>query len=174
MGYILFYILEFNYFLLSASMLVLMEIFAVKNTYQRIKKKINPGLRRVIVFALSVGTAVSLFYFMNAVLNIKPWYEARYLIPIGGMLIGNSMTGVSLGTKRLIGSIRTKRDIIEGALMLGAAPKKAAQFAVRNAFAAAIMPTINSMAGMGIVFLPGMMTGQILSGVSPLTAQDIR
>ncbi|HBT20573.1 MAG TPA: iron export ABC transporter permease subunit FetB [Peptococcaceae bacterium] len=170
MGYVLVYILEFNSLLLSACTLFLMELFAVKNIYSRVKVEINPRLRRVIVFSMFTGTVTPLLYFLLAVINISPWYEARYFIPIAGMFIGNSMTGVSLGTERLIDSIKTKRELIEGALMLGATPKQAAKIAVNDAFTAAIMPTINSMVGMGIVFLPGMMTGQILSGISPLTA----
>ena len=60
--------------------------------------------------------------------------------------------------------------MIEGTLMLGATPKQATKRLVNQAFDSAILPTINSMIGMGIVFLPGMMTGQILSGVDPLVS----
>jgi putative ABC transport system permease protein len=63
-----------------------------------------------------------------------------------------------------------QKDLVEGALMLGATPKMASKQIVDDAFDSAILPTINSMVGMGIVFLPGMMTGQILSGTSPVTA----
>ncbi len=107
---------------------------------------------------------------MLLVIHIEPWYEPRYFIPIAGMIIGNSMTGVSLGTERLIGEMKTKKELIEGALMLGATPKDAVLETIKDTFTSAIMPTINSMVGMGIIFLPGMMTGQILSGVSPMIA----
>ncbi|SET78325.1 TIGR00245 family protein [Natronincola peptidivorans] len=80
------------------------------------------------------------------------------------------MTGISLGVTRLVDGMYSERHLIESALMLGAKPKMAAKQIVDNAFDAAILPSINSMVGMGIVFLPGMMTGQILSGVSPVTA----
>ena len=66
--------------------------------------------------------------------------------------------------------MQTQKDLVEGALMLGATPKMASKRIVDNAFDSAILPSINSMVGMGSVFLPGMMTGQILSGVSPVTA----
>jgi len=170
MGYALVYILELNYLLLSLGILLFMEIFAVKNIYSRVKVDINTRLRKVIIFSMLTGTVITILYFLLAVINISPWYEARYFIPIAGMIIGNSMTGVSLGTERLIDGVRTKRELIEGALMLGATPNQATKGVVNDAFTAAIMPTINSMVGMGIVFLPGMMTGQILSGISPITA----
>jgi len=170
MGYVLVYILEFNSLLLSACTLFLMELYAVKNIYSRVKVEINPRLRRVIVFSMFTGTVTPLLYFLLAVINISPWYEARYFIPIAGMFIGNSMTGVSLGVKTLSESITIQKDIVEAALMLGARPKDAVRMFSDRAFDSAILPTLNSMIGMGIVFLPGMMTGQILSGASPITA----
>jgi putative ABC transport system permease protein len=66
--------------------------------------------------------------------------------------------------------METQRTLVEGALMLGATPKMASKQIINKAFDAAILPTINTMVSMGIVSLPGMMTGQILSGTSPLTA----
>ncbi|MDU1029060.1 MAG: ABC transporter permease [Clostridiales bacterium] len=77
---------------------------------------------------------------------------------------------VALGANRLLGDLQAKRSLVEGALMLGATPQKAIAPLLRDAFDASLLPTINSMLGMGIVFLPGLMTGQILSGVSPLVA----
>jgi putative ABC transport system permease protein len=116
------------------------------------------------------GTTSSLLFFIFVVIHISPWYDPRYFIPIAGMFIGNSMTGISLGVSRLVDGITDNRHLIESALMLGASPKNASREIVNNAFDSAILPTINSMVGMGIVFLPGMMTGQILSGISPITA----
>ncbi len=170
MGYVLVYLFELNNVYFSLGILVLMEIFAIRNIYSRVKVKINSRLRSVIVLSMVTGTVITIMYFLLVVINLKPWYEARYFITISGMVIGNSMTGISLGTERLIDGIKTKKEIIEGALMLGATPNQATKNIVNDAFTAAILPTINSMVGMGIVFLPGMMTGQILSGVSPLTA----
>jgi len=80
------------------------------------------------------------------------------------------MTGISLGVTKLVENMYTQRHMVESALMLGATPKLAAKEIIDGAFDSAILPTINSMVGMGIVFLPGMMTGQILSGTSPVTA----
>lgn len=117
-----------------------------------------------------IGTLTSLTFFLFVVVRISPWYDPRYFIPIAGMLIGNSMTGISLGVTRLADGMHSQAYLVEAALVLGATPKMAAKTIVDNAFDSAILPTINSMVGMGIVFLPGMMTGQILSGTSPITA----
>lgn len=80
------------------------------------------------------------------------------------MLIGNSMTSISLGVSRLVDGIRAQKNLVKESLMLGATPKMAAKQIVDNAFDSAILSTINFMVGIEIVFLPGMMTVQILSG----------
>lgn len=170
MGYVLVAVFKVNHLLISLGIFALMEIFAIRNIYARIKAKINLKLRRVIVISMLLGTGVPVFFFLAVVINVNPWYEARYFIPIAGMLIGNSMTGIALGAERMINGMKARREWVEGALMLGATPFRASKGVVNEAFNAAILPTINSMVGMGIVFLPGMMVGQILSGVSPMIA----
>jgi putative ABC transport system permease protein len=119
---------------------------------------------------MSAGTLCCLFYFLLAVVQITPWYEPQYFVPIAGMIVGNSMTGISLGIKSLTEGMTTQKNLVEEALVLGATPKIATRDIINSTFDGAIMPTVNSMLGMGIVFLPGMMTGQILSGIAPTTA----
>lgn len=170
MGYILVYIFEQSRFYITLLIYAVMIFFAVRNIFGRIKAPIDIRLRRVIMLAMVSGTVITAFYFLLLVINIKPWYDPRYFIPIAGMIIGNSMTGVSLGVERLIGDMRSKKHLVEGALMLGATPGDATINIARDVFTAAIIPTINAMLGMGIIFLPGMMTGQILAGLSPLVA----
>lgn len=169
-GYILVYIFEQKNVAITLLILFIMQFFAIRNIYSRVKVPIKKKLRQVVILSMITGTGVTIFYFLLLVINIEPWYEPRYFIPISGMIIGNSMTGISLGVERLIGEMKSKKDQIEGALMLGATPRDATAHIIRDTFTAAIMPAINSMVGMGIVFLPGMMTGQILAGVSPLIA----
>lgn len=169
-GYILVYLFENPHPLLTVLAAGLMLAFAVNNIMRRVKTPLSKRIRRVITLSMTAGTVASLLYFLFVVIALSPWYEPRYFIPIAGMIIGNSMTGITLGVSRLVEGMHTQKALVEGALMLGATPKLAAKPIVDGAFDAAIIPTINSMVGMGIVFLPGMMTGQILSGVSPLTA----
>lgn len=169
-GYILVYLFEASSPLYTILVLITMEIFSVFNIIKRTKSKLSLRLKQIIALSMFAGTVSCLLYFLLVVVRISPWYDPRYFIPIAGMLIGNSMTGISLGVSRLIDGMQTQRHLVEGALMLGATPQVASKQIVDTAFDSAILPTINSMVCMGIVFLPGMMTGQILSGTSPLTA----
>ncbi|KXZ39231.1 putative ABC transport system permease protein [Alkalithermobacter thermoalcaliphilus JW-YL-7 = DSM 7308] len=169
-GYILVYLFNNINPLNTIIVITVMEVFAIHNIITKTKSNLSKPLKNIITLSMLFGTLSSLIYFLLVVINISPWYDPRYFIPIAGMLIGNSMTGISLGVTRLVDGMYSQRHLIESALMLGATPKIAAKEIVDNAFDCAILPTINSMLGMGIVFLPGMMTGQILSGISPVTA----
>jgi putative ABC transport system permease protein len=171
-GYLLSYVFENSNPFYTLFIIAVMEVFAVFNIYKRVKKELSLKLKKVIAFSIVVGTLVGQFYFVLVVLRISPWFEPRYFIPIAGMMIGNSMTGISLGVERLLDGFISKKNLVESALMLGATPQAASRDIVNSSFDAAILPTINSMVGMGIVFLPGMMTGQILSGISPLIAVE--
>lgn len=169
-GYVLVYLFENISIMSTIAVIAAMEIFAIYNIINRETKKISKDLKKIIAASMLLGTLLSLVYFLIVVVRLSPWYDPRYAIPIAGMLVGNSMTGISLGVSRLVDGMQSRKSLVEGALMLGATPKMASKEIVDIAFDSAILPTINSMIGMGIVFLPGMMTGQILSGTSPLTA----
>ncbi len=169
-GYVLVLVFENPHPAITLLAILLMQTFAVFNIYKRIKSPLSTAMKQIIAFAMISGTALSLFFFILVVIRLNPWYHPQYFIPLGGMIIGNSMTGIALGASNLVDGIHKQRHIIEGSLMLGATPQEAVRSLANGAFDAAILPTINSMLGMGIVFLPGMMTGQILSGVSPTTA----
>lgn len=170
MGYLLVYIFDQSSVVITLLIFTVMVTFAIRNIFSRVKKPINKRLRRVVVLSMISGTVITTFYFLLLVISLDPWYEPRYFIPIAGMVIGNSMTGIALGTERLLGEMKSRKQLVEGALMLGATPRDATMVITRDVFTSAIMPTINSMVGMGIIFLPGMMTGQILAGISPLVA----
>ena len=121
-------------------------------------------------FSLFVGTLISLLFFLFIVIRVAPWFNPRYFIPIAGMIIGNSMTGIALALRLLLDGMKSRRALIEEVLILGGSSKDASKDVVNSAFEAAILPTITSMMSAGIVILPGMMTGQILAGASPLVA----
>lgn len=168
-GYVLTYIFANPNFWFSLIILLLMQGFAIQNIYGRISN-ISSDLKKIVAIAMFTGTSISIFYFVLTVIGLQPWYQPQYLIPLAGMLIGNSMTGISLGVENLINGIKDNQALIENALMLGGKPELITRDITGRAFYQAILPTINSMMGMGIVFLPGMMTGQILAGAPPLTA----
>jgi putative ABC transport system permease protein len=104
------------------------------------------------------------------VVSVKPWWKPQYFIPLGGMVIGNSMNAIAIALERLLGELRKRRHEVEARLCLGADYKEASKDMLSIAMRAGMIPSINSMMAVGIVFIPGMMTGQILAGADPLQA----
>jgi len=113
--------------------------------------------------------AVTIFA-LTAVIGNKPWYAPQYAIPLLGMLLGNTMNGIALGINHLTQAAWQQRAIIEQRLMLGEDRSRAIFDIRRESIRTGMIPIINAMAAAGIISLPGMMTGQILSGVDPLIA----
>ena len=97
----------------------------------------------------------------------EPWYDPRYAIPLLGMVLGNTMTGISLGLDTLSTALVRDAKAVEARIMLGATRWQSTRPVARTALRSALMPIVNSMAATGLVSLPGMMTGQILAGVEP-------
>lgn len=151
------------------AILLVMGAFSIQVMGGRIRHKM-PHFYQVVGTSLFIGCGGVTFLFCSLIVRYSPWYDPRYLIPLAGMIIGNSMNGASLAAERLCAEMRERKDEIETALCLGASGRQASETAVRNAFRAALLPTVNTMAAMGIVSLPGMMTGQILSGTEPIVA----
>ncbi len=168
-GYVLHLIFAFSSPWPVLLVLLAMGLFSIQVLGGRVKKKM-PGFYRVVGTAILIGCGGITFFFCLLVVGLDPWYDPRYLIPLAGMVIGNSMNGASLAAERLGAEMHERRDEIEAALCLGATSRIASREAVRSAFRAALIPTTNTMAAMGLVFLPGMMTGQILSGTAPVLA----
>ncbi len=124
-----------------------------------------------------LGTSTLLFvgilgtvFGVAGLIGPEPWYAARFILPIMGMMLGNALTGVSLALETLTATARRERTAIEARIALGDTRLQALQEALRQALKTGTMPIINAMAASGIVALPGMMTGQILSGVDPVEA----
>ena len=115
---------------------------------------------------LLAATIVTLFA-LTVQVRPDPWYDPRYALPLLGMILGNTMTGISLGLHALTTGLVRERPGVEAQLALGATRTQATRPVVRAALTSALMPIVNSMAATGLVALPGMMTGQILAGVAP-------
>jgi putative ABC transport system permease protein len=168
-GYLLHVVFTINTPVPVVLILLGMVGFSLQVMGARVRRKM-PRFYRVMGSSVFVGCGGVTFLFCSLVVGYAPWYDPRYLIPLAGMIIGNSMNGASLAAERLAAEIRERREEIETAISLGATARQSSETAVRNAFRAALIPTINTMAAMGIVSLPGMMTGQILSGTAPAIA----
>jgi len=122
------------------------------------------------VSCMATAAFVVTIFALTTQLQADPWYHPRFALPILGMVLGNTMTSISLGLDRLTSSAGRERAAIEAQLALGATRQEAMRPFTRLALRSALMPTINAMAATGLVSLPGMMTGQILSGVDPVEA----
>ncbi|NEZ04323.1 iron export ABC transporter permease subunit FetB [Wenzhouxiangella sp. XN201] len=154
-----------------ALMALAMLLLAGREVMVRQKHRFTGG------WAFGIGT-VSMFVSafsvtvlaLVVVIGPDPWYSPQYAIPLLGMLLGNTMTGVALSLDRLTESAWRERALIEHRLMLGQTWVEAISEIRRNAMRSGMIPIINAMAAAGLVSLPGMMTGQILAGSPPALA----
>lgn len=120
--------------------------------------------------SMFVSSFLLTVFALTLVIGVDPWYKPQYAIPLLGMMLGNTMTGIAVGMDRLQTSVMELRPQIEQRLMLGQTAKQAIQPQLKEAARAGMIPMINAMAAAGIVSLPGMMTGQILAGSPPMEA----
>ncbi|MBL1276405.1 MAG: iron export ABC transporter permease subunit FetB [Ectothiorhodospiraceae bacterium] len=121
------------------------------------------GAMFVSSFAITILT-------LTTIIGTDPWYTPQYAVPLLGMMLGNTMSGIALALDRLTATAWQQRAVIEQRLMLGATRQEAIADIRRDAMRSGMMPIINSMAVAGLVSLPGMMTGQILAGTPPMEA----
>lgn len=168
-GYFLQLVFSIRNPLAVIAILLVMGCMSLQVIGGRIKRKM-PHFYRVMGTAMVIGCGGATFVLCSLVVRYSPWYDPRYLIPLAGMVIGNSMNSATLAAERLAAEIRERREEVETAISLGATARQASLTSVRLAFQAALMPIMNTMAAMGIVSIPGMMTGQILSGTEPMIA----
>lgn len=125
------------------------------------------GLGTLSMFISSFTLTV---YALIVIVGTDPWYTPQYAIPLLGMMLGNTMTGVSLALDKLTTTAWQQRSVIEARLILGQDWRTAIGDITRDSVRIGMIPMINAMAAAGLVSLPGMMTGQILSGTEPVEA----
>lgn len=167
-GQILQYIFSNPKPLFTIIFLILMIAFSI-NRVLKSRKDLNLNFKIAIGASLTFSGVFVLIFFVTIIVN-KSIFNPQYTIPLAGMIIGNAMTGVNIGIKTFTDSLSKEKIKINTLLNLGVDPKDILKPFVNNSLETALIPTLNSMLGMGIVFLPGMMTGQILSGTLPTTA----
>lgn len=169
LGFVLRWVFGIDSPWLVIGLLVVMVLVA-----SRIVVKRSPdapgGIFVSSAFSMGLTGFIVTFAVTGLIVQVEPWYEPRYVIPIAGMVLGNSMTGIALALERVFADLDARSGEVLALTALGASPWEAAHSSVRDALRAGLIPTINSMAAAGIVFIPGMMTGQILAGADPVTA----
>ena len=152
------YVLRHIFYSEATSLLLIILILMVfVSTYIAlgVVKKDRANLFWITILAIAIGGGVNLLIVTKFILVLDPWYQPRYLIPLAGMIFSSAMNGVSLAVERLYAELG--RNVTY-------------QDAKGLAMKAALLPITNSLLAVGLVSLPGMMTGQILSGISPLIA----
>lgn len=126
--------------------------------------RLSPGIAFLSLWASTLLTGIIV---LVLIIRPDPWYSPRVAIPIFGMILGNSMNAVSLALETLYRSVRDDHNRVEALLSLGATPWEAVRENVRTAVRSGMTPILNSLSVVGLVSLPGMMTGQILGGAAP-------
>ena len=142
--------------------------FAAREIWARQERRLK-GWRGLAIGGGSMAASVGVVALMALALIVQPdpWWHPRFALPLLGMIMGNAMTGISLALDTLHTALNREQRAIEAQLLLGAGKWQAMRPFIRQAMRAGFMPSINAMAAIGVVSLPGMMTGQILSGVDP-------
>ena len=153
-GYVLTYIFDTKEFTYIISVLTIMLIVASLIAMRPVAKK-DKNLYLLSFMSIAIGGVITLGFIIVAVLDLNTWYEPRYIIPLAGMIFANAMNSVSVGAERFESEYERVRDY---------------KIARNRAYKASLIPNINSLFAVGLVSIPGMMTGQILSGISPLVA----
>ncbi|MFK5925323.1 MAG: ABC transporter permease [Desulfuromusa sp.] len=153
-GYFLTYIFKTESSLVVVAVLAVM-LFSASWIALRTISVPRKTLYLKALFSITLGGGLILLLMTQAVLNLTPWYLPSYVIPLAGMIFANAMNSISLAGERL-----------EAEIVRGIPYKKGRMIALQ----ASLIPITNSLLAVGLVSLPGMMTGQILSGVSPLIA----
>jgi putative ABC transport system permease protein len=152
-GYLLVYIFEYDSWVLGVFIILIMislsSLIVLRNLDERNIKHYG-----VIFLSIAIGGSINLYLVIECVLSLTPFYTPQIVVPIAGMIYANAMNAVSLAAERF-DKERSTSSYDE---------------AKRSAFRASMIPNINSFLAVGVVSLPGMMTGQILSGVDPLIA----
>jgi putative ABC transport system permease protein len=169
-GYVLRWVFQSDSVAAVVALAVIMTLVAGVSAVRRTERRF-PGVYLASTVSVLASSWIVTAFGIVAVLNkVDTWYEPQYTIPILGMILGNTLTGISLGLGRLGDDLVLRRDLVDMSLALGATSWEAARGPIREAVRTGMIPMINSMMVTGIVSLPGMMTGQLLSGVSPLEA----
>lgn len=169
MGYVLAYVIRANNGWLVVGLICLMTLAAAQITMSR-ASNIPKGLTGTVLLALVVTMLLMLSIVAEAIVRPHPWYAAQLVIPITGMLLGNTVSAISLALTRFFDSMRSRSGEVQTLLALGATKWEAARPSMVSSIKMGLLPSIAMLASSGIVTIPGMMSGQVIAGKSPIDA----
>jgi putative ABC transport system permease protein len=168
-GYVLRWVFDIENVWLILAVALLMIAAAGHASVQRSSRTLTGVIWRAWGTLLVSGLLTSVIV-TGVIIGAEPWYQPQYLVPLLGMVLGNSLTGISLTMDSLLQRLDERRDEVEMLLAHGATRWEAARDSLAEAVRRGMIPIINAMMVVGIVSLPGMMTGQILAGADPVEA----
>jgi putative ABC transport system permease protein len=168
-GYILEWVFAIDSGLVLLGVLLVMLVAAGRAAVQRSARS-YPGASAHAFLTLLIAGFATTFTVTGVIIGVDPWYRPQYVVPLLGMVLGNSLTGISLCLDTLLESLAEEREKVELELSLGASRWEAARAPLTRSVRRGMIPILNAMMVAGIVSLPGMMTGQILEGANPLAA----
>jgi len=169
LGHVLRFVFELDSAAVVIAVCVLMIALAGREAVARTSRRVR-GLVWHGVFAMAVAGGGTAVLASGLVIGVEPWWAPQYLVPLVGMLLGNALTGVSLGVDRALAVVDEQRGSVEALLALGASRLEAARPVAAEALRAGMLPIVNTLSAVGLVTIPGMMTGQILGGTEPSLA----
>ena len=168
-GYVLKFVFRVDHPALVLLLFAFMIFWAAHAVSSRVKERqvrlFLPTFLSMLVSYMAVAWTVT-----AVIVQEDPWYKPQTFIPLGGMIAGNSMNAITIALERIFSNFREGRARIELALSLGATYQEATADLLRQAIKAGMIPSINALMTVGLVSLPGMMTGQILAGIDPVIA----
>jgi putative ABC transport system permease protein len=169
LGLVLRWVFERDHPAIILFLMFAMATLAGHEAVRRTRHRVRRGRPMAMLVVVATSMAVTA-YATQVVLRVEPWHEPQYLIPILGMILGNTLNGISLGLDAVLAGFQRERVRVEGLLAHGAARAAASRDVVREAVRTGLVPVVNMMIAAGAISIPGMMTGQILAGEEPFSA----
>lgn len=167
------FVLEFIFSQENVVWILLAYLFMVSVAGYTAGQRAKHVPRGKVVAGVSILAGTSITMLFLVVLKVFP-FTPRYIIPVSGMMVGNAMTVTGVTMKRLRDDIRTQMNLVETALALGATPRQATLQQVKRALVISLSPVIDNAKTVGLISLPGAMTGLIMGGASPLEAIQLQ
>lgn len=169
LGLVLVWVFSWDHPAITGAIFGLQVAFAVQAVRDRLRHVPVPVGRPVFLAVAGGGLLVTLLT-TAVVLQVQPFWRARFWIPIAGMVLGHAMNGIAVAVERLFADLQGRRGEVLAFLSLGATPAEAMRPAARAAVRAGMIPVLNNLATVGVVAIRGMMTGQLLAGADPQQA----
>lgn len=169
LGFVLAPVFTWNHPAPVLALGLLMVALATREAIRR-SERTHRGVYGSVFLALLLSCGTTAVLGADVIVGVRPWWTPQYVVPLLGMMLGNSLSGISIGLDRVLSGLDEGRDRVETLLAFGATRWEAARPVVTEAIRTGMTPIVNSMNVVGLVTIPGILTGQILAGADPVLA----